>query len=150
MFRLMKKGPRNGQDRAELNDNVVWKEDNALLPIVQDPVPADETPSGIMAEMEGTAEWHEGKAHDGNPDGSDSKISVSPIDYRLSRKILGGITGIEVGTVAYGASLGLLSQESALVGFLSKAVGIAVIFASSAYIAACVIRGEGFDKKELK
>ena len=150
MFRLMKKGPRNGQDRAELNDNVVWKEDNASLPIVQDPVPADEAHSCIMAEREGTAEWHEGKAHDGNPDGSDSKISVSPIDYRLSHKLLGGITGIEVGAVVYGASLGLLSQESALVGFLSKAVGIAVILASSVYIAACVIRGEGFDKKELK
>ena len=61
-----------------------------------------------------------------------------------------GITGIEAGAVAYGASLGLLSQESALVGFLSKAVGIAVILASSAYIATCVIRGESFDKKEIE
>ena len=60
-----------------------------------------------------------------------------------------GITGIEAGAVAY-ASSGLLSQESALVGFLSKAVGIAVILASSAYIATCVIRGEGLDKEEIK
>ena len=150
MFRLMKKGPRNGQDRAELNDNAVWKEDNASLPMISAPVLADETPSGIMAEMEGTAEEHERKAHGGSPDGSDSKISVGTVDYRLSRKILGGITGIEVGAVVYGASLGFLSQESALVGFLSTVGGIAVILASSAYIAACVIRGEGFDKKKIK
>ena len=150
MFRLMKKGAMDRQDLTELNDNAVWKEDNASLPMISAPVLADETPSGIMAEREGTAEWHEVKAHDGNPDGNDSKISVGTIDYRLSRKILGGITGIEVGAVAYGASLGLLNQESALVDFLSKAVGIAAILASSAYIATCVIRGEGFDKKELK
>ena len=60
-----------------------------------------------------------------------------------------GITCIEAGVVAYAFS-GPLSQESALVGFLSNAVGIAAILASSAYIAACVIRGEGFDKEEIK
>ena len=149
MFRLMKKGAMDRQDLTELNDNAVWKEDNASLPIVQDPVPANKTPSGIMAEKEGTAEEHKGKAHGGNPDGSDSKISVGTVDYRLSRKILGGITGIEAGVVVYTSS-GLLSQEGALVGFLSNTVGIAAILASSAYIAACVIRGEGFDKKEIK